>query len=86
MNYELEFTPEAVADLERLTQVVSERIVNKINWLSENFDLITPEPLTADLTGFYKLRVGDYRVIYSFSNKPKMITIDKIGHRREIYR
>lgn len=86
MNYELEFTPEAVADLERLTQVVSERIVNKINWLSENFDLITPEPLTAELTGFYKLRVGDYRVIYSFSNKPKMITIDKIGHRREIYR
>lgn len=86
MNYELEFTPEAVADLEKLTQVVSNRIVNKINWLSENFDMITPEPLTADLVGFYKLRVGDYRVIYSFSNQPKIITIDKIGHRREIYR
>lgn len=37
MNYELEFTEEAVTDLEKLTQVIQIRIINKINWLTQNF-------------------------------------------------
>jgi mRNA interferase RelE/StbE len=65
MSYQLEFTNEAIANLEKLTQVVQVRVVKKINWLVENFELITPQSLAADLSGFYKLRVGDYRVIYS---------------------
>jgi mRNA interferase RelE/StbE len=64
MNYLVEYEPEALADLEKLRKSVCQRIVNKINWLAENFDQITPQPLTADLSGFFKLRVGDYRVIY----------------------
>ena len=46
MNYELEFTEEAVTDLEKLTQVIQIRIINKINWLAENFEQLTPQPLT----------------------------------------
>ena len=42
-------------------------------------------PLPANLAGFFKLRVGDYRVIYSFDEDLKVITIHQIGHRREIY-
>ncbi|WP_414624163.1 type II toxin-antitoxin system RelE family toxin [Calothrix sp. CCY 0018] len=34
---------------------------------------------------FYKLRVGDYRVLYRFSNEPNIIIIHQVGHRREIY-
>lgn len=64
MNYLVEYEPEALADLEKLRKSVCQRIVNKINWLAENFDQITQQPLTADLSGFFKLRVGDYRVIY----------------------
>lgn len=59
--------------------------MNKINWLAKNFDEISPQPLTADLSGFFKLRVGDYRVIYEFSREEKIIFIDRIGHRREVY-
>ncbi|MDZ8226649.1 MULTISPECIES: type II toxin-antitoxin system RelE/ParE family toxin [unclassified Nostoc] len=85
MNYLVEYEPEALADLEKLTKAVSGRIVNKINWLADNFDQITPQPLTADLSGFFKLRVGDYRVIYEFDLDKKTIFIDRVGHRREIY-
>lgn len=85
MNYSVEYEPEALADLEKLTQVVRDRIVSKINWLVENFAQITPQPLTGNLAVFFKLRVGDYRVIYSFSGEEKIITIHLIGHRREIY-
>jgi mRNA interferase RelE/StbE len=42
MSYSVEYEPEALADLERLTQAVRERVINKISWLAENFDQITP--------------------------------------------
>ena len=52
MSYSVEYEPEALADLERLTQAVCARVINKITWLTENFDQITPQTLTADLSGF----------------------------------
>ncbi|MEG3904138.1 type II toxin-antitoxin system RelE/ParE family toxin [Microcoleus sp. SVA1B4] len=78
-------TAEALVNQERLTLAVQERIGNKINWLAENFEQITPMPLSANLAVFFKLRVGDYRVIYSFDDDLNVITIHQIGHRREIY-
>ena len=85
MSYSVEYKPQAVADLEKLTQAVRDRIISKINWLAENFDQITPQPLTGNWAGFFKLRVGDYRVIYDFSGELKIIAIVQVGHRREIY-
>ncbi len=85
MSYSVEYEPEVLADLERLTQTIRERVINKITWLAENFDQITPQALTADLSGFFKLRVGDYRVIYEFSREDEIIFIDRIRHRREVY-
>jgi len=60
-------------------------LLKKLNWLVENFDNVTPIKLTANLSDFFKLRVGDYRIIYTFNNHLKIITVHKIGHRREIY-
>jgi len=42
-------------------------------------------PLRRDLKGFMKLRVGDYRVIYSIEKSTVTIYVIKIGHRREVY-
>ncbi|MCK4233696.1 type II toxin-antitoxin system RelE/ParE family toxin, partial [candidate division WOR-3 bacterium] len=36
--------------------------------------------------GMYKLRVGDWRIIYTVNQKTKVITIHMIGHRKEIYK
>lgn len=85
MDYSVELKAEALVSLERLTQVVKNRITRKIYWLAANFDLITPESLTGNLAGLFKLRVGDYRVVYSFSTESRIITIHRIGHRSEIY-
>jgi mRNA interferase RelE/StbE len=85
MSYVIEYEPEAFTDLERLTKSVQKRVVKKINWLAENFDRIKPQSLTADLSGFFKLRIGDYRVIYEFDREAKVIFIDRVRHRREVY-
>jgi len=85
MTYTVQYDPEAIDNLKQLSVSVRQRIVTKINWLAENFDHIQPMPLTANLAGFFKLRIGDYRVIYEFDRTIRVITIDRIGHRSEIY-
>jgi mRNA interferase RelE/StbE len=85
MSYLVEYEPESIASLEKLSPTNRQRILAKITWLAENFEQITPQPLTANYAGFYKLRIGDYRVIYEFNGEEQIIFIDKIRHRSEIY-
>ncbi|MGA2074406.1 MAG: type II toxin-antitoxin system RelE/ParE family toxin [Terriglobia bacterium] len=84
--YQLELLPPAIDDLRRLDKTLSQRIVNKLRWLAENFDSIRPQGLVGPLAGLSKLRVGDYRVIYEADRGKNLITIHLIGHRSEIYR
>jgi len=85
MSYTVQYDPQAAADLEKLPKNIARRIVSKINWLADNFEQIKPLPLSANWAGYYKLRVGDYRVVYDFDRAIRIITIDRVGHRREIY-
>jgi len=85
MSYSVEYESEALADLEKLDPEIRKRIVNKIEWLAQNFEQITPQSLTGDWTGFYKLRVGNYRIIYQVDLSEKIIMIDVVGQRRQIY-
>ena len=72
-------------DLTRLDRAVAQRIISRIQWLAEHFDEIKPELLTGTLTGFFKLRAGDYRIIYKVRKDENLIVIHRIGHRREVY-
>lgn len=84
--YRVHFLEDAADDLSRLEKPIGCRIIQRINWLAENLDSVKPEKLSADLAGLYKLRVGDYRVVYQILNKEELLIIHAIGHRREIYR
>ncbi len=64
---------------------VGERILKKLKWLAENFESVKPEPLHRHLRGKYKVRVGDYRAIYTVNRKAKRIRIHMVGHRDKIY-
>jgi mRNA interferase RelE/StbE len=85
-EYRIRILKAASQDLGRVDKPIGRRIVMRINWLAANLDAIRPETLTGDLAGLYKLRVGDYRVIYEVLWNEKTIVIHAIGHRREIYR
>ena len=69
----VEFTDKTVKGLELLTTTVQERIFKKIRQLGDNFDEIQHQALSANLSGLFKLRIGDYRVIYYFDNDLIMI-------------
>jgi mRNA interferase RelE/StbE len=83
--YHIRILKAASRELAHLDKPVGRRIVERVNRLAENLDDIQHEALTGNLTGLYKLRVGDYRVIYEIVRKEKTIVIHAIGHRREIY-
>jgi len=84
--YQIRILESAARDLRRLDKQVSRRVVSRIRWLAENVEHIQMEALTGDLAGFYKLRVGDCRVVYQVLHEERLILIHLLGHRREIYR
>ena len=80
----IEWTESATKDLERLDKLVSRRILRKLDWFSNNFERIAPELLSGELNSTFKLRVGDWRVIYTVEGDTTVI--QSVGHRREIYK
>lgn len=86
MSYRVEFSELANASLKKIDTGMQQRILKKVQWLCENFESITPLPLSADLSGYFKLRVSDYRIIYSFDDEIRIISVERVGHRRDIYK
>ena len=79
----IEWNEDAIKDLAKLDKPVAQRILKKIDWLSDNFEKVTPEPLIGLFKGTFKLRIGDWRVVYTIEGQT--LVIQFIGHRRDIY-
>ncbi len=83
--YSIFLRPAAVRDLNRLPNDVRARAESAIDRLSGE-----PRPAGArKLVGFeseWRLRLGDYRVLYTIDDSAKRITIARVAHRREAYR
>jgi len=86
LTYRVDFTPQALEDLSSLDPAIARRISSKIQWLSENFDRLVPEPLTGQYKGLYKLRTGDWRVLYTADSLQTLITIRVVAHRSKVYK
>ena len=82
MKYDVQFKPAAVKDIKGIPARTQARILNGIEAMSDDL-----EGDVKRLTGFtreYRLRVGDYRVLFEIEGKS--IVIYRIRHRRDAYR
>ena len=85
MNYKISIVRSALRSLQKIEKKTQKRIEKKIDTLASN-------PIPEDskkLKGkrdLYRIRVGDYRIVYIIENRKLVVLIIKIGHRREIYR
>jgi mRNA interferase RelE/StbE len=84
--YRVRLLDAAAKELGKLDKSVARRIVERVSWLAENLKSVHLKALTGEFEGLFKLRVGDYRVIYELIHSEQMIIVHVIGHRREIYR
>jgi mRNA interferase RelE/StbE len=83
-SYRLLIKPSAAKELEALPPKVRVRVVARIQQLAAE-----PRPPGCEkLTGRenYRVRQGDYRVLYSIDDREPSVVVVKIGHRRDVYR
>ena len=82
----MEFRGKAEDDLAKLERPLRRRIIERLEWLAENFEEITPLPLGREWKGFFKLRAGDWRIIYQVEHTERQILVHRIDRRDKIYR
>ncbi len=83
-SYRLLIKPSAAKELEALPKKDRQRIVTKIQGLS-----VEPRPPGCEkLSGhdLYRVRQGNYRVLYTVQDANLLVVINSIGQRREVYR
>lgn len=83
-SYSLLFTKSAAKELEAVPRKDRLRIVDKIQRLA-----LDPRPFGAEkLSGEdkYRLRQGDFRILYEIRDRELVVTVVRIGNRRDVYR
>lgn len=84
--WQVEFSENAEDDLAVLDRQIRWRVIDRLEWLSNNFDNIIPIPLGGRWKEFFKFRVGDWRIIYEIKSKENLLIVHYIDHRSKIYR
>lgn len=84
-SYRIELRPAARRSLLALPRNAQARIAPAL-------DSLATQPRPPGVTklrgpeGFYRIRVGDYRVVYAIEDDVLLVLVVRIGHRREVYR
>jgi mRNA interferase RelE/StbE len=85
MAYQLEVKRSAVKDMRHLPKDVQQRAIDAINALAETSIPIGATKLVGHDT-LYRIRLGDWRIVYDVDEGTEKITILAVKHRREVYR
>jgi len=84
-SYSISFKPSVEKDLRHLSRTLVSRVMECIEKLKTD-----PLPRRAVKLSaaerLYRVRVGDYRIVYEVDTEAKQITIHYVRHRREVYR
>jgi mRNA interferase RelE/StbE len=85
MAYSILLSPAAERQLEALAPAIQKRVVRRLLSLREN-----PRPQgvkkLAGENDLYRIREGDYRIVYTIRDKELIVLVVKIGDRKEVYR
>ena len=83
-KYELRIKPSAVKEIEELPRKDRARVARRIRELSEKPRPYGCEKLSEEEK--YRIRQGNYRIVYSIDDAQLLVLIVKVGHRKEVYR
>jgi mRNA interferase RelE/StbE len=85
VNYAILVSTRAEKDLAGLSTSVQRRVRTLIDGLASD-----PRPIGAQamagLDDTYRIRVGDYRLVYKIDDAERLVVIARVGHRRDVYR
>lgn len=84
-RYKVIYEKRVAKDIEKIPHVDVVRIVDRIHALAREEAWLDIKKLKWYVDNLYRLRVGDYRVIYEKRNNELIILILQVGHRKDIY-
>ena len=85
MSYTVQLAPAAKRQLRKLDRSIQERVVRRLDKLGQDPRPPGVEKLEGD-ESTYRIRIGEYRIVYDIHDKVLIVLVLKVGHRREIYR
>jgi len=80
---EVQLTPGAAEDADRLPAAIKPRVRDVITRLARWPDVSGAKPLRHEWKGAYRIRTGDYRVV--FTVKASVVVVIRIDNRRDVY-
>lgn len=83
-TYELRFRASVAKDLRGIPKSDIQRILARIETLRDDPRPPASEKLSGDEK--YRIRQGDYRILYGIDDNTVIVEIVKVGHRRDVYR
>lgn len=83
-SYKIEIKRSAIKEIENLPSVVLKRVVAHIQELGDNPRPMGCKKLSGDEK--YRIRVGDYRILYAIEDDILTVYIVKVAHRKEVYK
>lgn len=83
-SYKIQWDSKALKELDRLSEKRAKQVLQKVSSLQEN--PFIGKALKGAFDKYYRLRVGDFRIIYSVKKKTLIITVLHVGNRKDIYR
>jgi mRNA interferase RelE/StbE len=84
-SYTVEISKRALKEIAKLPKDIAQRVMD------QSADLEGGHPndakkLKGEWSDFWRTKVGDYRVIYSVDEEEGIIVVERVGHRKDVYR
>lgn len=84
MIYRIEFTTAAARQVRKLPRSARDRVLDAIEDLADDPRPHGAKKLVGEQTA-WRIRIGDYRVVYDLFDSELTVTVVRAGHRREVY-
>lgn len=83
--YRIKWDDETEHDLDKLPPEIALKIYDRVESHLVQAPKQLGKALTGQYKGLYRYRYGDYRILYEINTENRLIIINRIGHRKEIY-
>ena len=85
MSWKIQFTAKAEKQLAKLDQPTAKKLYQFLTQKVVNSPYDLGKPLSANLKGLWRYRIGNYRIIVEHHQDELVVLVLKLGHRKEIY-
>jgi mRNA interferase RelE/StbE len=87
MKYKVEFSKSAAKEFKKLNKSLRGKVVEALSFISQNpySEFLNIKKLKG-ADELFRIRIGDYRIVYNVQKKVLIIVVIKIGHRKDIYK